>query len=379
MQQPSLYDAAIIGGGLAGLSLAIMLTKAGHKVILFEKETYPFHRVCGEYIAMESHSFVQKLGMDLGSLQLPLITKLIVSSPNGSFFRNQLDPGGFGISRYLLDNSLKEIAIGAGVELLEGTRVTDVVFKDDQFLITAGNSTFTSKVACGAFGKRSNLDVKWSRDFVTEKPGKLNNFVGVKYHVRIGFPVDTIALHNFQGGYCGISKIEGDAYCLCYMTNAENLRKNNNAIQEMERNVLCKNPFLDDIFNNADFIFREPITISQISFDEKSQIENHLLMTGDAAGMIAPLCGNGMSIAFHSAKIASLLVDQFLKKKISRKRLEKNYQSEWNANFENRLKDGRRLQKLFGKRRLTNTVVTSLKLFPGLTQALIKATHGNEF
>ncbi|TAE50818.1 MAG: FAD-dependent oxidoreductase, partial [Cytophagales bacterium] len=45
------YEVAIIGGGLAGLTNAILLANAGKKVILFEKNQYPFHRVCGEYIS----------------------------------------------------------------------------------------------------------------------------------------------------------------------------------------------------------------------------------------------------------------------------------------------------------------------------------------
>ncbi|HZZ75876.1 MAG TPA: FAD-dependent oxidoreductase, partial [Puia sp.] len=48
------YDVAIVGGGLAGLSLAILLARESYRVCLFEKEAYPFHKVCGEYISMES-------------------------------------------------------------------------------------------------------------------------------------------------------------------------------------------------------------------------------------------------------------------------------------------------------------------------------------
>jgi heterodisulfide reductase subunit A-like polyferredoxin len=44
------YDVAIIGGGLAGLTFAIQMRKVGLHVLLCEKETYPFHKVCGEYI-----------------------------------------------------------------------------------------------------------------------------------------------------------------------------------------------------------------------------------------------------------------------------------------------------------------------------------------
>ena len=45
------YDIGIVGGGLGGLSLSILLRRMGHTVVLFEKEAYPFHRVCGEYIS----------------------------------------------------------------------------------------------------------------------------------------------------------------------------------------------------------------------------------------------------------------------------------------------------------------------------------------
>ena len=51
-QQPAMFDCAIIGGGLAGLCLAIQLADADRSVVLLEKNSYPFHKVCGEYISM---------------------------------------------------------------------------------------------------------------------------------------------------------------------------------------------------------------------------------------------------------------------------------------------------------------------------------------
>ena len=98
-----LYDCAIAGGGLAGLALSIQLAKQNKKIILFEKETYPFHKVCGEYIAMESWNFLESLGVPLTEMNLPRIKKLRVSSPNGNIIEHSLNPGGFGISRFTLD------------------------------------------------------------------------------------------------------------------------------------------------------------------------------------------------------------------------------------------------------------------------------------
>ena len=74
------YDVAVIGGGLAGLATAIQLADRGKQVILFEKRQYPFHRVCGEYISMESWDFLNRLGLDLASESLPMISKLNISA-----------------------------------------------------------------------------------------------------------------------------------------------------------------------------------------------------------------------------------------------------------------------------------------------------------
>ena len=375
----SSFTVAIIGGGLAGLSLSILLCKAGYKTVLFEKEKYPFHKVCGEYISLESWGFIETLGLDLSSLGLPIIKKLVVTSPIGNTIETKLDLGGFGISRFFLDNELKKIAVDAGVTIYEETKVTGVSFDEEMFSIQYNGGEVFSKIVAGSFGKRSNLDVKWNRDFVKQKPNKLNNYIGVKYHVKNDLPSDIIALHNFKNGYCGISKIENRESCLCYLTTANNLKNNHNSIKEMEKNVLCENPFLKKIFAESEFIFEEPVTISQISFDKKQQVENHVLMLGDAAGMIAPLCGNGMSMALHSSKIAFENINLFLAGNISRKEMENDYIKAWKRQFEKRLRNGRMIQRFFGKEKLTNLFISIVKPFPFIINHLVKATHGKTF
>src|SRR4028118_913457 len=104
MTNASIYDVAIIGGGLAGLSLSIQLAKAGYNTVLFEKEKYPFHKVCGEYISLESWNFLESLGIHLKEMQLPRINTLQLSSHNGNCFQTGLPIGGFGISRFTLDS-----------------------------------------------------------------------------------------------------------------------------------------------------------------------------------------------------------------------------------------------------------------------------------
>ena len=373
------FDIAIIGGGLAGLALSVQAARAGYRTVLFEKEQYPFHRVCGEYISLESWNFLEQLELPLSSMKLPIIKQLQVTAPNGKLFETALPLGGFGISRYKLDNELTQIAKVAGVVLLENHKVNHIEFNEDLFHIQAEGKIITSKMAVGSFGKRSNIDIKWNRSFIQRKPSKLNNYIGVKYHIETKHPEDVIALHNFDNGYCGISKIEDNRYCLCYLTTAANLSKYNNSIEKMQEEVLFRNPHLKQLFTNAKFLYSSPVIISQISFQHKTQVEQHVLMLGDAGGMITPLCGNGMSMALHSSKIAYACIDRFLQQQISRTAMEEQYQRMWHDQFALRLRTGRMIQRFFGKPAITNLFIESFRIFPQLARPLIRLTHGEKF
>ena len=374
-----IYDVAVVGGGLAGLTLSIQSAKAGFKTILFEKENYPFHKVCGEYISLESLPFLKQLGLPVEEFNLPFIKKLQLTDAKGKLFEFDLPLGGFGISRYKLDNALYEIAKAKGVHVLTNRKVTDIIFDVAAFTIQTGDKNFKSKIVAGAFGKRSNIDIKWKRDFIKTKPGKLNNYIGIKYHIRYPYPKDHIALHNFSDGYCGISNIEDDKCCLCYLTTANNLKSNNNSIPEMEKNVLFQNPVLKEIFSTAEFLYKEPLVISQVSFNKKRQVEDHVLMVGDAAGLITPLCGNGMSMAMHASKLAFENIHAFLQNKIDRNQMEDNYTREWQQHFSKRLWMGRMVQHLFGNNTSTGLFLSVMHSVPWLAKQVIRSTHGEVF
>ena len=373
------YDVAIVGGGLAGLALSIQSARAGYKTILFEKEQYPFHKVCGEYISLESWNFLEELGVPLSQMNLPLIRRLLVTAPNGKQIEQDLPLGGFGISRFKLDAMLAEIARANGVEVMESAKVDDVTFDDTTFNIQHSTFSINSRIVAGTFGKRSNLDVKWKRRFVLQKKNKLNNYMAVKYHIKTHWPPDLIALHNFKDGYCGISQIEEGKYCLCYLTTAKNLADASNSIPQMEKQILHQNPHLEKIFSQSEILYPSPVTISQISFSKKTQVDGHIIMIGDAAGMITPLCGNGMSMALHGSKIAFEQIHLFLQNKIPRWQMEEQYTNNWQKQFGKRLRTGRWIQKFFGSTTLSDILISFLKLFPFLTRRLIHSTHGQPF
>lgn len=370
-QEQQNFDIIIIGGGLAGMSSAIHLAKHLRSVLVIEKNPYGKHKVCGEYISNEVLPYLEYLDIDVFKLGATKIDKFELSTHKNKLITSELPLGGFGISRYLLDTKLAEKAKELGVKLKQDT-VEGIHFSEDQFTVTTkNNSVYQSKLVIGAYGKRSNIDVNLNRPFIKQK----SPFLGVKIHVKGTFPNDVIALHNFEGGYCGVSKVENDSINMCYITNFKSFKKYKN-IEDFQKNVVYKNKYLKELYEKSKPEFETPLSISQISFSNKKPVENHIIMCGDTAGMIHPLCGNGMTMAIRSAQMASELILEYFDTVITRAELEKKYAQKWNKTFKTRLKAGHYVAALFEKERMTEFLVGLLNFVPKLLPQIIKLTHG---
>jgi flavin-dependent dehydrogenase len=372
------YDVIIIGGGLAGLVCSIELSRAGRRVVVLEKKAYPFHKVCGEYVSHEVLGYLQSLGFDPYEHGAARITRLRVSTPSGKNIYAPLSPGGFGLSRFVMDDALQSLAVQFGAQVITGARVTDVQNDNGRCIATtATGARFSALLTIGAWGKRDVLDKKLDRDFLKAHTG----YLGVKYHIRADYPADEIGLDNFPGGYCGISKIEGDKYNLCYLYQRD-YGGNFKTMAELEGAMLHRNPILKRIFTQSDFLLPQPEVINEISFSAKRQTDAHVLMCGDTAGLITPLCGNGMSMAIAAAKLLSeiILESGVLQSgpilPSARAALEQAYSRAWSRRFGHRLYWGRTIQRAFGAPRLSEIVLRFIHAIPAAERWLIDQTHG---
>jgi len=371
-----LKDIIIIGGGLAGLINAIRLAEAGLNVLLLEKKTYPFHRVCGEYISNEVVPFLESINAFPYELEPSSIREFTLTACSGASGSMPLDLGGFGVSRYALDHFLYQRAQQAGAEIRQKTAVQEVDFVGDHFRVTLPqNEVVAAKLVIGAYGKRARLDKQLARPFIQQR----SPYIGVKYHVKVDFPDDVIALHNFPGGYCGISRVEDGRYNVCYLGSRAQLRKHS-SIEAMEARVLHQNPYLKNLWHSAEFLLDQPEVINEISFAPKQPVVNHILMSGDTAGLITPLCGNGMAMAIHSAKILSdLFIQHYSPTGFDRTALETQYADAWNKQFATRLWVGRNTQRLFGAKISSEIGVQLVKRWRSAARSIMRYTHGEPF
>jgi flavin-dependent dehydrogenase len=366
------YDVIIIGGGLAGLTAAIHLKKKKYNILLLEKERFPHHKVCGEYLSREVVPYLAYLEIRLSGAAE--IDTLEFSAPKGRSLTCTLPLGGLGISRFALDNTLYEKAVSLGVSFSFCT-ARSVTFRDDLFTITTNKQeVFNSRFIIGAFGKRSNLDVVMNRPFVKKK----SPWLGIKAHYRIpDFPDNVVALHNFPGGYGGLSKTETGDVNFCYLVTYDSFQKYRD-IDKFNAAVVSQNPYLASFLSKASILFDKPLSIAQISFEKKHAVEDHVLMCGDSAGLIHPLCGNGMAMAIHSAKLASECIDAYFREgKQDRKFTEMHYAALWKETFGKRIAYGRYLQTLLMSPGLSNSLIGLTARSPRLLNAIVKRTHGN--
>lgn len=365
-------DVLIIGGGLAGLTAALHLQKGGLSVILIEKDSYPHHKVCGEYVSNEVLPYLQWLDADPAVLNPSAISRLQFSTLAGKSTTTTLPMGGFGISRYAFDNFLYQKFTEKGGEVITD-RVTDILAEKGNFItVTASGTKISAKQVIGAYGKRSDLDLKMKRKFMRVK----SPYLAVKAHYEGEFEPDLVALHNFNGGYCGVSKVEEQKLNICYLADYQTFMKHKSILAYQEK-VLYQNKALQQIFESSKPLFEKPLTISQISFDTKEAVTDHVLMIGDTAGLIHPLCGNGMAMAIHSAKICSeLVIERFQGTIKNRIALEQQYTSAWNYHFKSRLRMGTALSALLRQEKLSNLMMTAMVNIPAILPMIIRKTHG---
>lgn len=200
--------------------------------------------------------------------------------------------------------------------------------------------------------------------------------MALKLHLRGITPSDRVELHGFPGGYAGLCSVEGDRVNLCLLTEAAAFRAAGGDYQRFARQTLGRNPRLEARLEELGCPWREVLAAGNLTFGPARWTEGGVVPLGDAAGTIAPLCGDGMAMALRAAEILSPLADAFLTGSVSGKAMLQAYQRQWRAEFWLRLRLGRMLQGFFLRPGWSQRAVSLLRTFPRLGQALLSATRG---
>jgi len=294
------WDAIVIGGGPAGSTAARYAAQGGASVLVIDgRDPIGSPLQCGELVP--SNDEMRRLCPDVPDIEDLLRTPEHVISlrtnqmhlvpPSGKPLRYSFE--GLVLNRVAHDEELVELARSRGVEYLVGTRVAEI---NSSTVILADGSQYNAQVIIGAGGHNDPLRKShWDVD-------SLN--IPVKFVLVDGIFDDALELHFGSvapGGYAWVFPKQGGA----------------NIGLGIQRNLAkgrSLNLYSEEFFSRyqGEVIFSGAGSLPMSGTIPKFVKGNHLLV-GDAAGMVLPSNGAGITIAMIGGRIAGQVVAEHLR------------------------------------------------------------------
>lgn len=348
-------DVAIIGAGPAGSTLAALLARRGCSVALFDRDTFPRDKLCGEFLSYDALPILERFGIDLSNA--PQIDTCRVVGRRRSYEFDFPHPAR-GVSRLLLDDLLFRNAVAAGAHPREACTVSSI-------------AALSARVVVGAWGRWGRFDTELHRAFVRDRSHR--NF-GFKRHYRTTDhrPPTTIELYSFDRGYLGVSAIENGETNICGLVHASRLAGHKGRWEAFVEEIRREEPQLDAMYARYEpaqegFLSSEPVI-----FRARSAVENGIFMIGDASGVIDPLTGNGMAMAIQSALLAAPYVMAAIGG--DRQRAEDEYRQRHREFFASRIAWSRRVAFLLSRPELLDAAL-AFRPSRGIGEFLLRRTR----
>ncbi|MEP7037532.1 MAG: NAD(P)/FAD-dependent oxidoreductase [Acidobacteriota bacterium] len=353
----SKFQISIVGAGPAGASLAIRLANQGFSVNLIEREKFPRHKLCGEFISPECLTHFKDLGvleemLDGGGER---VTETVFYEPNGKsvtvpskWFGNM--QGALSLSRAEMDLRLLEKAKQCGVKVLEETSVTGVLFENDEVCgvkvknIGGNTREIFSDLTIDATG-RANVLLKFAEKEISRKGakaqrtndnGQRTKLVGFKTHLKhANLKKGVCEIYFFRGGYGGLSFVEKDLANHCFLVKAEIVKEFAGDANKIVEEVIFQNRRARETMQNAKPVF-DWLAVSVDGFGRKNlNPAKNLLTVGDAAAFIDPFTGSGMLMALESAEILARTINE---NALVSDKIAENYEKLHEERFQKRLR-----------------------------------------
>jgi len=370
-----MYDVIVIGGGVAGCAISALLAQRGVTVQLVERGSYPAHKICGEFLSIETQAILDRLGLPetLERYGAAAIDKVTITSQFGRRWQGRLPGTAYGLSRYKLDEQLFEHARTSGGECRVGVTANVIEGEFDRgFTVSTSAGNFRARMVIAAVGKKSTL----GRLSGQKHNRTQSSLVGYKQHYTGECAEETIEVHLFDRGYCGINRIEDGLVNVCWVADRSLLDENGGNHREVMKSVMATNSFLRDRLERLTPIDRTLCAIGGITLQHRGLFQGDVCYVGDSAQMIAPFCGDGMGMALRSAELLSDISYHYLNGAFSKNTFKHKYTEIWKSEFSQRLQLGKILQSAALSRYGAPFALSAVATIPSLGKMLIERTRG---
>lgn len=390
------YDLIVAGAGPAGSACAITAARAGAKVLLLEKDRFPRHKVCGEFVSPESLQLLEWLLGEQKFQDRPQIAHARIFSGRKTISL-PISPPARSIARFELDKELLEAARRAGAEVKEETTVRHVEQEEIfhvQTVLSAGapdargfgvagrsagapdargfgvagwsaasdrtdhTQNFTARAVVNSTGRWSQL----TQPAAVSK----HKWIGLKGHFREAAPSPTVDLYFFDSGYCGVQPVSETAVNACAMVRSD-------AARSLEE-VFSRQPELWQRSRSWDPLF-PAITTSPLYFREPQTESNGMVLAGDAAAFIDPFAGDGISLALHSGALAAECLLPFVNGKSSLQQTRQQYRKAYFQQFAPAFRNAARVRMMLSTPPLIRSLLVSLVGIRPFAKVIVRSTR----
>jgi len=210
-------DVLVIGAGPAGATAARTLARAGIRVRMLDRSTFPRNKPCGGGISVRVVKRFPYLERALARIPTHTLSRLYLEGPDGDAAVIESDaPAALMIRRVEFDALLVSLAVEAGAELVSGADIVQAREEGDRVALTSRDGRhFTAPVVIAADGvhsivaRRLGLNRGWpatavALDMMEETPREtLRDIDPSTLWVAYGFspqrlsqPFDPLTLHH---------------------------------------------------------------------------------------------------------------------------------------------------------------------------------------
>jgi flavin-dependent dehydrogenase len=307
------HDVLIAGAGPAGSIAALLLARAGVRVRLLDRATFPRDKLCGDTLNPGALDILRRLGIaaDIERAGLP-IRGMVVTGAGGVSVHGEYGPGlrGLSLLRRDLDAMLVQHAVSAGASFEPGVLVHEPLVDECsgrprvtglRVVSCAGDAhDWRAAVTIAADGRRSRIAFHLG---LAQHPDRPRRWAIGGYFDNVVCGSGLGEMHIRCGRYIGVAPLPGGLTNACVVVS----EPRGGALAEPAALLVASlraDPALGERFEGARLV-SAPAVLGPLAVDTTSAGLDGLLLAGDAAGFIDPMTGDGMHFAMRGAELAA--------------------------------------------------------------------------
>jgi len=306
-------DVVIVGGGPAGACAGLVLARAGARVRILDRATFPRDKLCGDTVNPGALARLRALGVaDEIEARGLRVDGMMLTGERGVAVEGRYPHGvsGRAMLRRDLDWILLQHAVGAGCGLEEGAVVRRPLTGDARGLrhvtgvaVTVGSRevALAAPIVIAADGRHSTLSFGLG---LARHPPRPRRWAIGAYFENFASAATLGEMHVRRRRYIGVAPVPGGLTNVCVVRPSGPADPELADPRALLARELARDPALRDRAAGAR-LATPPVVLGPLAVDALPLTIDGLLLAGDAAGFIDPMTGDGLRFAIRGGELAA--------------------------------------------------------------------------